>query len=214
MPGGNPDRNGPLPRNGRAVTSASIAESITVNSASTENSRKMSSTPKNTPVIGALNVAAIPPRRAAGDQDPQPLLGHPDPLAEAGGQRGADLDDRPLPADRPAGADAQRGGQRLDQADLRPDPAAVLGDRDHHLGHAVAAGLAGEPVDQRPVDQAADGRDQDEERQAQPRQVRAGHPALLAELVVPGGQPGEEVDQVPERHRAQARARTQQQRER
>ena len=29
--------------------------------ASTENARKMISTPKNTPVIGALNVAAIPP---------------------------------------------------------------------------------------------------------------------------------------------------------
>ena len=44
-----------------AVMSAIIAASITVNSASTENSRKMISTPKNTPVIGALNVAAMPP---------------------------------------------------------------------------------------------------------------------------------------------------------
>jgi len=34
---------------------------MTVNSASTENSRKMISTPKNTPVIGALNVAEMPP---------------------------------------------------------------------------------------------------------------------------------------------------------
>ena len=44
-----------------ATTSATIAESITVNSASTANSRKMISTPKNTPVIGALNVAEMPP---------------------------------------------------------------------------------------------------------------------------------------------------------
>lgn len=44
-----------------ATASASIAESMTVNSASTDSSRKMISTPKNTPVIGALNVAAIPP---------------------------------------------------------------------------------------------------------------------------------------------------------
>ena len=44
-----------------ATASAIIADSITVNSASTENSRKMISTPKNTPVIGALNVAAMPP---------------------------------------------------------------------------------------------------------------------------------------------------------
>ena len=44
-----------------AVMSAIIAASITVNSASTENSRKMISTPKNTPVTGALNVAEMPP---------------------------------------------------------------------------------------------------------------------------------------------------------
>ena len=61
MPGGKPDRNGALPTKGMAVMSAIMAASITVNSASTENSRKMISTPKNTPVIGALNVAAIPP---------------------------------------------------------------------------------------------------------------------------------------------------------
>ena len=44
-----------------ATTSASIANSSTGNRASTENSRKMISTPKNTPVIGALNVAEMPP---------------------------------------------------------------------------------------------------------------------------------------------------------
>ena len=68
-------------------------------------------------------------------------------------------------------------------------------------------------VDQRPVDQPADDRDDHEEPQPQPRQVRAGHPALLAELAMPGGQPGEEVDQVPEHHRAQPRPRAHHQRE-
>src|ERR1700739_3830874 len=43
------------------MTSATIAESITVNSASAANSRKMISTPKNTPVMGALKVAEMPP---------------------------------------------------------------------------------------------------------------------------------------------------------
>ena len=61
MPAGKPDRNGLSPRNGIAMTSATIADSMTVNSASTANSRKMISTPKNTPVIGALNVAEMPP---------------------------------------------------------------------------------------------------------------------------------------------------------
>jgi hypothetical protein len=44
-----------------ATTSAIIAESMTVVAASTANSRRMISTPKNTPVIGALNVAEMPP---------------------------------------------------------------------------------------------------------------------------------------------------------
>ena len=61
IPEGNPDRNGLLPRNGSAVMSAIIAESMTVNSASMENSRRMISTPKNTPVTGALKVAEMPP---------------------------------------------------------------------------------------------------------------------------------------------------------
>jgi hypothetical protein len=61
LPGGSPDRNGAAPANWRLSRSAIIADSITVKIASTENSRKMISTPKNTPVIGALNVAAIPP---------------------------------------------------------------------------------------------------------------------------------------------------------
>ena len=61
MPVGKPDRNGLSPRNGIATTSATIAESMTVNRASTANSRRMISTPKNTPVIGALNVAEMPP---------------------------------------------------------------------------------------------------------------------------------------------------------
>ena len=40
---------------------------------------------------------------AAGHQDPQPALGHPDQLAQAGGQRRADLHDRPSrPTDPPA----------------------------------------------------------------------------------------------------------------
>jgi hypothetical protein len=74
----------------------------------------------------------------------------------------------------------------------------------------VAAGLTRVPVDQRSVDQRADHRDNDEERRAQPGQVRAGHPALLAELVVPGGQPGKEADQVTEADRAQTRTRADQ----
>ena len=107
----------------------------------------------------------------------------------------------------------ERRGQGLDHGDLPADPAAVVGDRDHHLGHAVPAGLPRPLVDQRAVQQPADRRDDHEEPQAQPRQVAAAHVPVLAELAVPGRQPGEEVDQVPERHRAQPGAGAHQQRQ-
>ncbi len=152
-------------------------------------------------VEGGRNAAS----GAAGDQDPQPALGHPDQLAQAGGQRRADLHDRALPADRAAGADAQGRGRGLDHSYLRADAPAVLGHRHHHLGHAVAAGLAGEPVDERAVDEPADDRDDHEETQAQPGKMGAGDPALLAELDVAGGGPGKKVDQVAEPDGAQPR---------
>ena len=154
-----------------------------------------------------------PAARAAGDQDPQPVLRHPHDLAQARCQRGADLHDRPLTPDRPAGTDAQRRSDRFDRADLRPDPATVVGDRNHHLGHTVPAGLTRVTVDQRPVHQPAHDRYHHEKPQPQPRQMRAAHATLLAERDMAGSQPGEEVDQVPEHHRAQPRTRTDQQRQ-
>ena len=196
-----------------AVMSAIIAASITVNRASMENSRKMISTPKNTPVIGALKVAAMPPpapqatrirSRFSGIFTHWPRLeASAEPICTIGPSRPTD----------PPDPDAQRRGDRLDHADLRPDPPAIVRDGDHHLGHAVPAGLPREPVDQRAVQQPADDRDDHEEAHAQPGQVRAGRVALLAELAVPGSRPGEEVDQVPEHDRAQPGPGPHQQRE-
>ena len=82
----------------------------------------------------------------------------------------------------------------------------MLGHGHHHLGHAVAAGLPGEAVDQWAVDEPADRRGHHEETQAQPGEMSAGDPALLAELDVAGGRPGEKVDQVAEPDGAQSRA--------
>ena len=103
-----------------------------------------------------------------------------------------------------AGSGDPRSGlpQRVKSGDPA-DPAALLGDRDHHLGHAVPAGLPGVAIDQRPLYQAADHRDHHEEPRAKPEKVSTADAALLAELDMAGGQPGEEVDQVPERDRAQ-----------
>ena len=69
----------------------------------------------------------------------------------------------------------------------------------------MAAGLPGEPVDQRAVNEPADDRGHHEEPQAQPGEMSAGDAALLAELDVAGGHPGKKVDQVPEADGAQPR---------
>ena len=203
IPAGKLDRKGRSPRKGMATASAIIAESITVNSESMENSRKMISTPKNTPVMGALKVAEMPPAAPQATRIRSLFSGIRIHWPRPGSQRGPDLHDRAFASHRPPGADGDGRGDRFDRADLGPDPAAVLGDGQHHLGNAVAAGLAGVTVDQGTVDDAADDRDDHEEAQAQPGQVAAARVALLAELDMAGGQPGEEVDQVPERHRAQ-----------
>jgi hypothetical protein len=54
-------KNGAEPKNARLITSPVTAARLVVNSASRENSRSTISKPKNSPVIGALNVAAMPP---------------------------------------------------------------------------------------------------------------------------------------------------------
>ncbi len=78
----------------------------------------------------------------------------------------------------------------LDDGDLRPDPPAVLGHGEHDLRNPVAAGLAGETLDQGAVDQAAGHRDHQQEPDPEPGQMEAGDTPLLAELLVSGGQPG------------------------
>ena len=54
-------KNGAEPKNARLITSPVTAARLVANSASSENSRSTISNPKNSPVIGALKVAAIPP---------------------------------------------------------------------------------------------------------------------------------------------------------
>ena len=151
-----------------AVMSAIIAASITVNSASTENSRRMISTPKNTPVIGALNVAAMPPAapqatrirsRVSGILTHWPRLeASAEPICTIGPSRPTDP---PTPIQM---AEARKL-TTLTCGRIRP---AALRDGDHHLGHPVPAGLPRPVVDQRPVQQPADDRDDYEESQPQP----------------------------------------------
>ena len=195
------------------MTLAVTEDSTTIPNDSAAHWRRMSSIAKNTPASGALNVAAIPP---AAPQATSSLIRRSSSFTSCpsdGPEGGADLHDRSFPADRSAAADAQRRGDRLDHRDLGADAAAVAGDRDHHLGHAVAAGLAGEAVDQRPVEDAGDDRGEQDEPVTQRRQVRVGGVTVAGVVLEAGEHPGQALDHVPEHHRTEPGAHPDQHRE-
>lgn len=150
----------------------------------------------------------------ARDQEPHASLVEMEELGERGPERRTDLDDRPLTADRSATTDAQGAGERLDDGHLRADPAAVPRDCQHHFGNAVAACLAGEPVDEGAVEDAGDDRGHDDEEAAESAHVRirlTGHTGIVE---VSGEHPRQAFDHVPERDRAESGAHTDDQRQR
>ena len=138
-------RNGCDPNAARPIASAVTELSTTNPNDSVSKLRRISSSAKNTPAIGALNVAEIPAAAPHATSSRSCDFGDPHELAEHRPQRRADLHDRALAADRPARADAQRRRQRLDDRDLRAHPATEPVDGEHHLGHPVAACLRREP---------------------------------------------------------------------
>ena len=123
----------------------------------------MISKPKNTPVIGALKVAAIPPAapqatmirsRLSDIRTNWPIVeAAAEPIWTIGPSRPTEP---PVPMQS---ADATR----LDDRDGRADAPAVLRHREHHLRHAVPARLPREAIDQGPVQKAADHRDHEQE---------------------------------------------------
>ena len=83
-------------------------------------SKSNSSTASITEASGALKVAAIP-AAAPADQQGLALVGaQVQVLGEDRADRAAGHDDRPLGAERAAGADADRGRDRLEHRDLGP----------------------------------------------------------------------------------------------
>ena len=142
-------------------------------------------------------------RGAARQQQPHPGGVQPQPLGHTRPDRRADLHDRPFAADRASAADAQRRGQRFDQSDLGGDPTAAHRHRVHDLRNPVAAGLRGEAVHERAVDQSGHRGHHHQESDAEPREVFAGHPTQSGVVLMSGEQPGESVDQRSKRHRPQ-----------
>jgi hypothetical protein len=209
-----------VPNAARPIAAAVTLASTTRPNDSAWKSPRISSSAKNTPAIGALKVAEIPPAapqatssrsRDSGTRTSCPrVLPSAEPICTIGPSR---------PTEPPApihSADTQRRGQRLDQGDLGADPPAALGDRRHHLGDAVAAGLAGKPVDQRPVQQPAGHRRQQHEPAAQPRHQRVWSVSGSGGAVVgmAAEQHGEATDEVAEADRPKPRAHPHRQRQR
>ena len=162
------------------MMSATSEESTTTPKESGSKSRRISSSAKKTPAIGALKVAEMPPAAPQATRSRIRDSGSRSDLAQGRAERRADLHDRPFAADRAARADAEGRGQRLDDGHLRPDPAAALGDGQHHLRHAMPARFTREEIDQRAVEQAADDRHQHNEPQAKSGDERFGAcPAAL-----------------------------------
>ena len=150
-------------------------------------------------------------RRVEGRRDPRPgarrdkrdaLPGwHADQLPQGRTQRRADLDDRPLAADRGAAANRQCRRQRLGDRDDRPDAPAIVIDRVHHLGDAVAFRLGRKLRDDKGDADRPNRRHQNDPR---PPGVRRGEDAAVVGKAE-GPQKEEvvdEADQLAEKERA------------
>ncbi len=156
-------RRADRPRNTRATVAAVTGDDNHVAQVAQCSSPRMISIEKITPAMGALNVAAMP---AAAPQATRLRMRASDRrshLPEAGTQRRrrparSALRARPS---RRCRCTAPRRATLATTTRGRIAPAAQ-GDGLHHLGHAVALGLAGEEGDDRPGQQPTQGRDHDE----------------------------------------------------
>jgi len=128
------------------------------------------------------------------------VLGDPQKLAGGGAESRADLNDRALPADRAAGADAQGRGDRLHRRDDRLDTSAPLGDCQHHLRHPVATGFLREAIDDRTVYEPPDHRYQDDEEHPEPGEVRTGDVTGVRIIGATREQFGKPQDEIAEEH--------------
>jgi hypothetical protein len=141
---------------------------------------------------------------AGRDQDHALAHGHGQEPAGRGADRRADLEDRALSSDRSAAADAERGGQGLDDSDAGADDAAVVIGGVHDLRDPAAFGLRRVGLhEERDEDRPGDGREQDERPPRRRRRVDI--------RVIDDREPSEEEqimedgDQRPEGHGAEPR---------
>ena len=132
---------GSSPNTRRAIEVAVAVATTTGRKVRFDTSGSSSSTANITPPSGVLNVAAMPAPAPADEQRDLLPAGERQLAGERRAERGADLDDRPLAADRGARADRDRRGDRLDDRDDAAHVPLVVIDGVHDLRHAVALGL-------------------------------------------------------------------------
>ena len=123
-------------------------------------------------------------RGAGGEQDLPLVARDAEELPAQRAERAAGRDDRPLGAERSAGADGDRRGERLEEEHARRDAALAEQHALHHLGDAVAANRRRAVARHQPDDQRAGDRDeqQDERRSGPP----AGETRCRDEMSVVG----------------------------
>ncbi len=107
-------------------------------------------------------MAAIPAAAPEAKKDAAIVGREADNLAEEGTERRAGLDDRTFRAERAAGSDGERGGERLKQSDAKPHAAVAEENRFHGFRYAVAFEGRLPEMDHDADQQAADGRNQDD----------------------------------------------------
>ena len=166
-----------------------------------ETSGSRISSANSTPPSGVLKVAAMPAPAPAESSVIFCPVESPIACEKAEPSADADLDDRPLAADRRARADRQRRGQRLDDRDDAANVAALVVDRVHHLGDAMTLGLGREALHQIDDDEAAEDRREDHPVSEPARPLEdVGVVGDLEHAVEHGVV--DEADERPQRHRA------------
>ena len=156
-------------------------------------SNSSSSTASSTAATGVPKVAVMPPAAPAASSVLRSAAVRLKDLGDDGAEGAAGHDDRSLGAERAAGADGDRGRQRLEDGDLGRHAAAADEDGFEGFRDAVAADAVGAVAGHEADDEAADDRHED----GQPEQGAVlKDPAVRGKEFIEGELPG--VKQVRE----------------
>ena len=160
-------------------------------------SKAKSSTPKSVAATGVPKTALMPAAGTGHEERAALGRGEPEELADDGADGTAGQDDRPLCAEGPTRADADRARDRFEERQARLHAAAVDEDALHRLGDAVTADLLRTEPRHEPHHQTTEHGDR---HRQQPELVPGGRHQRDAEALVVE-QVRQEADHVQQRQR-------------